>query len=100
MKPTLSNKAFGRVRCQPRLAVGGLVGLLDELKLTGNLSVVDESQCFCLVLHIFHILEVELGQKKRSLNEAKGRIGTFKVRQLRTNRQLPAVTKSNKQDIS
>lgn len=74
MEPTLSNEAFVGVCRQPRLAVGGLVGLLDELKLAGDLSVVDESQRFRLVLHVFHILEVELEQNKRSLNESEGQI--------------------------
>lgn len=88
MELTLSDKTFRGVCRQPGLAVGGLVGLLDELKLAGDLSVVDESQCFCLVLHVFHILEVELEQNTRSLNEAKRRIVTLPLRQLRMNRQL------------
>lgn len=77
MGPTLSNKTFGGVCRQPGLAVGGLVGLLDELKLAGHLSVVDEPQRLRLVLHVFHILEVELEQNKSSLNEAEGRLVTL-----------------------
>lgn len=65
-KLTLSNKAFVGVCRQPRLAVGGLVGLLDELKLAGNLSVVDEAQRLSPVLHVFHILKVELEKKKKT----------------------------------
>lgn len=67
VKPTLSDKAFVGVRRQPRLAVGGLVGLLDELKLAGDLSVVEEAQFLRLVLHVLHILKVELGQNKGGL---------------------------------
>lgn len=67
VKPTLSNKAFVGIRRQPRLAVGGLVGLLDELKLAGDLSVVDEAQFLRLVLHVLHVLEVELGRDKGGL---------------------------------
>lgn len=57
---TLSNEAFGRVGSEPRLGVCGLIRLLDKLKLTWDLPVIEEAQCLCSVLHIFHVLEVEL----------------------------------------
>lgn len=63
---TLSDKAFVGVSCEPGLAVCGLIRLLDKLKLTGDLSIIEEAQCLCLVLHVFHILEVELKKGKDS----------------------------------
>ena len=57
---TLSDKAFGRVGCEPGFAVRGLIRLLDKLKLTRDLPVIEEAQRLGLVLHEFHILEVEL----------------------------------------
>lgn len=65
MIPTLSDKAFVRVCCQPWLAVCGLIGLLDKLELTGDLPVIEEAQCLCLVLHVFHILKEELRQTNK-----------------------------------
>lgn len=59
---TLSDEAFGRVGCEPRLAVRVLIRLLDELKLTRDLSIIGEAQCHGLVLHVFHVLKVELKQ--------------------------------------
>lgn len=60
---TLSNETFVGVGCQPKLAVCGLVWLLDKLKLTRNLPIIVEGQCLCLMLHVFHILKVELEKK-------------------------------------
>lgn len=65
---TLSDKAFVGVSCEPGLAVCGLIRLLDKLKLTGDLSIIEEAQCLCLVLHVFHILEVEL-KKEGKIHE-------------------------------
>lgn len=62
---TLSDKAFGGVGCEPGLAVCGLIRLLDKLKLTRDLPVIEEAQCLCLVLHVFHILKVELKKEGR-----------------------------------
>lgn len=60
---TLSYKAFGGVGCEPGLAVRGLIRLLDKLKLTRDLPVIEEAQCLCLVLHVSHILKVELKEE-------------------------------------
>lgn len=60
---TLSDKAFGRVGREPGLAVRGLVRLLDKLKLTRDLPVIEEAQCLRLVLHVFHVLKVELKEE-------------------------------------
>lgn len=57
---TLSKKAFGRVGCEPWFAVCGLIWLLDELKLTRDLAVIEEAQHLRLLLHVFHVLKVEL----------------------------------------
>lgn len=62
---TLSDKAFRGVGCEPGLAVRGLVRLLDKLKLTRDLPVIEEVQCLCLVLHVFHIQKVELKEEGR-----------------------------------
>lgn len=66
---TLSNKAFGGVGCEPGLAVRGLIRLLDKLKLTRDLPVIEEAQCLCLVLHVFHVFKVELKEKRGSHEE-------------------------------
>lgn len=67
---TLSDKAFGGVGCEPGLAVRGFIRLLDKLKLTRDLPVIEEAQCLCLVLHEFHILKVELKEEGR-IREAR-----------------------------
>lgn len=64
MVPTLSDKAFWRVSCEPGLAVCWLIRLLDELKLTRDLSIIAEAQCLCLVLHVFDILKAELEENR------------------------------------
>lgn len=69
---TLSDKAFGRVGREPGLAVRGLVRLLDKLKLTRDLPVIEEAQCLCLVLHVFHVLKVELKEEGR-IHEPRGK---------------------------
>lgn len=60
---TLSNKAFGGIGCEPGFAVRGLIWLLNKLKLTRDLTVIEDAQCLCLVQHVFHVPKVEL--KKR-----------------------------------
>lgn len=68
MIPTLSNKAFVGVGCEPGLAVCMLIRLLDKLKLARDLSIIEEAQSLCLVLHVFHILKVELKKEARIHN--------------------------------
>lgn len=63
---TLSDKAFWGVGCEPRLAVCRLIRLLDELKLTRDLPIINELQCLCLMLHVFHIPKVELKEERIS----------------------------------
>ena len=58
--PTLSQEALGGVGGEPGLAVGGLIQLLDELKLARHLAVVVQRQALRVVLHVLHVLEVEL----------------------------------------
>ncbi len=67
---TLSDKAFWWVGCEPGLAVCGLIRLLDKLKLTRDLPVIEEAQRLCLVLHEFYILEVEL-KENTAIHEAR-----------------------------
>ena len=69
---TLSDKAFGRVGCEPGFAVRGLIRLLDKLKLTRDLPVIEEVQCLRLVLHVFHIFKVEL--KREAFVRQDGKI--------------------------
>lgn len=57
---TLSYEAFAGVGCEPGLAVCRLIWLLDKLKLTWDLPVIEEAQCVCPVLHELHILKVKL----------------------------------------
>lgn len=63
--PTLSHKALGWVGCEPGLAVGWLIQLLNKLKLTWNLSIIVKGQSLCLMLHELHIVEVELKENYR-----------------------------------
>lgn len=74
---TLSDKAFGGVGCEPGLAVRGLIRLLDKLKLTRDLPVIDDAQCLRLVLHEFHILKVELKEQEGRLHEARWKDSTL-----------------------
>lgn len=62
---TPSNKAFVGVGCEPGFAVRELIWLLNKLKLTRDLTVIEDVQCLCLVLHIFHIPKVELKKEGR-----------------------------------
>lgn len=63
---TLSDEAFGWVGCEPGLAVRGLIWLLDKLKLTRDLPVIEEPQRLCLVLHELHVFKVELKEREKS----------------------------------
>lgn len=66
---TLRNEAFGRVGCEPGLRVCGLIRLLDKLKLTWDLPIIEKTQGLCLVLHVLHILKVELNGEKKNTNK-------------------------------
>lgn len=60
---TLSDEAFGWVGREPGLAVCGLIWLLDKLKLTRDLPVIEEAQRLCLVLHELNVIKVELKER-------------------------------------
>lgn len=62
---TLSNEAFVGVSGEPGLAVCGLIWLLDKLKLTWDLPIIEEAQRLCLVLHELHILKIKLKEGGR-----------------------------------
>ena len=74
--PTLCQETLGGVGGEPGLAVGGLVQLLDELKLVGHLAVVVQRQALRVVLHVLHVLEVELaGHTGRTMNCSERMVG-------------------------
>lgn len=60
---TLGYKALGWAGREPWLAVGWLIQLLYELKLTRHLSIIVKCQSLCLMLHELDIVEVELKEK-------------------------------------
>ena len=62
---TFGDEAFGGVGREPGLAVCGLIGFLDKLKLTRDLPVIEEAQSFGLVLHVFQIRKVKLREVER-----------------------------------
>lgn len=70
---TLGYKTLGWVGCEPGLAVGWLIQLLYELKLTWYLPIIVKCQSLCLMLHELHIVEMELKETlwemKKSIKE-------------------------------